>query len=95
MKVIADVCIIPIGVGVSLSPYIKRIYQLFQSLSLNATVNAYGTVLEGEYTDVTNAIEKAMLLLKEDGVPRVTMTIKLGARFDKEQSAADKINSVI
>lgn len=95
MKVIADVCVIPIGVGVSLSAYIKKVYQVFLKYPINPTVNAYGTVLEGEYSEITNALEEAMLVLKAEGVPRITMTIKLGVRFDKVQTGADKIKSVV
>lgn len=95
MKVKADVCLIPIGVGVSLSKYIKIAYEVLKSANLNATLTPYGTIIEGEYEDVTKAIKSAMEAVHEAGAPRVSLTIKLGSRTDKEQSMEEKMNSVL
>ena len=94
MKVMADVCLIPIGVGVSLSKYIKIAYESLNAANLNATLTPYGTIVEGEYEDVTKAIKAAIEAVHEAGAPRVSLTIKLGSRKDKEQSIEDKLNAV-
>ena len=95
MKVMADVCLIPIGVGVSLSKYIKIAYDVFKNANLNATLTPYGTIIEGEYEDVSNAIKAAIEAVHEAGAPRVSLTIKLGSRTDKEQTTEDKLNAVL
>ena len=94
MKVMADVCLVPIGVGVSLSKYIKVAHEVLKAADLNATLHPYGTIIEGEYDDVTRAIKEAMEAVHQAGAPRITMTIKLGSRTDKEQSIEDKLNAV-
>jgi len=95
MKVMADVCLIPIGVGVSLSKYIKIAYAIFKKANLNATLTPYGTIIEGEYDDVSKAIKAAIEAVHETGAPRVSLTIKLGSRTDKEQTTEDKLNAVL
>ncbi|MBI1270467.1 MTH1187 family thiamine-binding protein [bacterium] len=95
MKVMADICLIPIGVGVSLSKYIKIAYEIFKTANLNATLTPYGTIIEGEYDDVSKAIKAAIEAVHEAGAPRVSLTIKLGSRTDKEQTTEDKLNAVL
>jgi len=94
MKVIADICLIPIGVGTSLSSYVKVAYKELCKSGLPCTLGPYGTVIEGEYDDVTAAIKNAMAAVHKEGAPRITMTIKMGSRTDKDQSAQDKIDAV-
>lgn len=95
MKVIADICLIPIGVGVSLSPYVKEAYNSLKKSGLPCTLGPYGTVIEGEYEEVTAAIKAAMVAVHEKGAPRISMTIKMGSRTDKNQSAEEKVNAVL
>lgn len=95
MKVMADVCLVPIGVGVSLSKYIKVAYETLKAQDLNATLTPYGTIIEGEYDDVSKAIKAAMEAVHEAGAPRITLTIKLGSRIDKDQTIESKLSSVI
>lgn len=94
MKVIVDFCLIPLGVGVSLSPYIAECQRIFKARGLRYNMHSYGTNIEGEWDEVFAAIEACHLKIHEMGAPRITSTIKLGTRIDKEQSAADKISSV-
>ena len=95
MNVIADISLVPIGVGVSVSRYVKIAHKTLADADLNARLCPYGTVVEGEYDKVTGAIKAAMEAVFAAGVQRVTMTIKMGARTDKEQTAQDKIDAVL
>ncbi len=94
MKVIADLCIVPIGVGVSLSTYIATAVDVFESAGLTPELHAYGTNVEGDYDEVFAALRVALEAIHEMGAPRVSTTIKLGTRVDREQSMQDKIDSV-
>lgn len=94
MKIIADICIIPIGVGVSLSEYIKKAHQVLVDSNLNATLHSYGTGVEGDYDEVMFAVKKAMETLHEAGVPRLNVSLKVGSRTDKIQTMQDKIDAV-
>ena len=94
MKVIVDLCIVPMGVGVSVSKYVAECEKILEKAGLKTHLHAYGTNIEGEWDEVMQAIKDCHLLVHEKGAPRITTTIKLGTRVDKEQSMQDKVDSV-
>lgn len=94
MKVIADVCIIPIGVGVSLSPYVAECEKILSGTGVKTVLHANGTNVEGEWDIVFAAIKKCHEVLHEMGAPRIHTTISLGTRSDRLQTMDDKISSV-
>ncbi len=94
MKVIADVSIVPLGVGVSLSRYIAECEKIFQEAGLKIRLHAYGTNIEGEWEEVFAALRKCHERLHEIGVPRVSTNLRLGTRTDRPQTMEDKIQSV-
>jgi len=94
MKVIADICVIPIGVGVSVSKYVAACERILADAGLNPRLHAYGTNVEGEWEAVFAAFRRCHEALHEMGVPRVSTSIRLGTRTDREQTIADKIKSV-
>lgn len=94
MKVMIDLCLVPLGVGVSLSPYVAACEKILQEAGLKHALHAYGTNIEGEWDEVFAAIKRCHETVHELGAPRVTTTIKLGTRTDRRQSMEDKIRSV-
>ncbi len=94
MHVIADFCLVPIGVGVSLSRYIAAAVEELEAADLSPEVHAYGTNVEGEYDQVFAALRRAIEKIHEMGAPRVSCSVRLGTRTDREQSRADKVRSV-
>jgi len=94
MKVIADICVIPIGVGVSVSKYVAACERILADAGLNPRLHAYGTNVEGEWEAVFAAFKHCHEALHEMGVPRISTSIRLGTRTDREQTMADKIESV-
>lgn len=94
MNVIVDFCVVPLGVGVSLSPYVAACYQVLQEAGLSVQLHANGTNIEGEWDAVFAAIKRCHEVIHEMGAPRITATIKLGTRSDRDQTMDDKINSV-
>jgi len=94
MKAIADVCIIPIGAGVSLSPLIAACERVFLDAGLKAELHANGTNLEGEWDAVMAALRRCHEVLHAMGAPRVHTEIRVGTRVDREQTMADKVASV-
>lgn len=94
MKVIVDVSIIPLGVGLSLSPYVAECEKIFKEAGLTVMLHANGTNIEGEWDDVFAAIKKCHERLHEMGVPRISSNMRIGTRVDKAQSMIDKIKSV-
>ena len=57
MKVIADLCIIPMGVGVSVSPQIALCERILADAGLKTKLHAYGTNIQGEWDTVFAAIK--------------------------------------
>ncbi len=45
MKVIVDLCVVPMGVGVSVGKYVVECQKVLQAAGLNHQVHAYGTVM--------------------------------------------------
>ncbi len=94
MKVIVDLCLVPIGVGTSLSKYIVACEQVLTDAELETSLHAYGTNIEGDWDAVFAAIKRCHEVIHEMGAPRITTTIKLGTRTDREQAMEDKVESV-
>ena len=94
MKVIMDLCIVPLGVGVSVSEYVAECHRLIRAAGLKSALHAYGTNIEGEWDEVMGAVKQCHQRVHEMGAPRITTTIKLGTRTDRDQSMADKVRSV-
>src|SRR5580704_7636856 len=94
MRVIADLCVIPIGVGVSVSKEIAACERVFAEAGLKVNLHAYGTNIEGEWDEVFAAIKRCHEVVHSMGAPRVSSSLRFGTRIDREQSMADKIRSV-
>ncbi len=94
VKVTLEFTVIPIGVGVSLSKYIAACEKVLKESGLKYELHANGTNVEGEWEAVFHAIERCHAVLHEMGVPRISTSIKVGTRTDREQSLEDKVRSV-
>jgi uncharacterized protein (TIGR00106 family) len=94
MKVIVDFCVIPIGVGVSVSEYIAECERILNEAGLKTILHSYGTNVEGEWDDVFGAIKQCHEVIHKMGAPRISTSIRLGTRVDRKQSMVDKIKSV-
>ena len=95
MKLLADVSIVPIGVGVSLSTYVAACERVLRDAGLTPTLHAFGTNVEGEWDDVMAAVKRCHETVHQMGAPRVSTTMRLGTRQDKDQSLDDKVRSVV
>jgi uncharacterized protein (TIGR00106 family) len=95
MKVILDLCVVPLGVGVSVSTYVAACQEILRSRGVKHQLHAYGTNIEGEWDEVMEAVKQCHLKVHDMGAPRITTTIKLGTRTDRSQSMEDKVASVI
>ncbi|MBN1669251.1 MAG: MTH1187 family thiamine-binding protein [Anaerolineales bacterium] len=94
MKVIADLAIIPIGVGISLSAYVAACERVLLEAGLQPVLHANGTNVEGEWEQVFAALKHCHEVLHELGAPRVATNLRLGTRTDRQQHMQDKIDSV-
>ncbi len=89
-----DICIVPLGVGVSVSEYVTACQKVLEEAGLEHQMHAYGTNVEGDWDEVMAAVKRCHEVVHEMGAPRITSSMRLGTRTDREQSMADKIQSV-
>ena len=94
MNVIVDLCVIPLGVGVSVGEYIAECQRILEQAGVTYVLHAYGTNIEGDWDTVFAAVKECHRRVHEMGAPRITTTLKVGTRIDRPQSMADKIRSV-
>ncbi len=94
MDVILDLCIVPIGVGVSVSKYVAACQGVLEEAGLTPHLHAYGTIVEGEWDTVFAAVKRCHEAVHKMGAPRISTTLKLGTRTDRRQTIEDKVKSV-
>lgn len=94
MKVMIDLCVVPLGVGVSVSEYVTACQRIFRDAGLSHQMHAYGTNVEGDWDEVFAAVKRCHEVLHEMGAPRINTSMRIGTRTDRAQTMADKIESV-
>ena len=90
MKATADIQVVPIGAGVSVRPQVKRAHELLASSGLQVVLHAFGTNVEGDLDDILAAVKRVHETLHAEGVVRLSTSIKIGTRTDKEPTLAGK-----
>jgi len=94
MKVLIDVSIVPLGVGLSLSSYVAACERVFAEAGLKTALHAYGTNVEGEWDEVFGAVRKCHEMLHAMGAPRISTNMRVCTRTDREQTMEEKVRSV-
>ena len=94
MWVICDLCVVPLGVGVSVSKYVAECQRVLEESGLSHQMHAYGTNIEGEWDTVMAAVKRCHEAVHAAGAPRITTTLKCGTRTDRKQTMAQKLDSV-
>jgi len=94
MKAIAEIQVIPIGVGVSLRKEVALAHRIIKESGLKVELHGYGTNVEGDMDTILETIKKIHEQMHAAGTPRLATTIKLGTRVDKYHSLKGKIQAV-
>jgi uncharacterized protein (TIGR00106 family) len=89
-----DFCVVPLGVGVSVSSYVAECQRVLTELGLPHQMHPYGTVVEGDWDQVFAALRLCHERVHAMGAPRISTSIRLGTRTDRDQSMQDKLDSV-
>ena len=69
MRVIADLCVTPIGVGTSVSEYVAACQRVLRDAGLEPLMHAYGSNVEGEWETVFGALQRCHEVVHEMGAP--------------------------
>jgi uncharacterized protein (TIGR00106 family) len=91
MKALAEIQVIPIGVGVSVRKEVRRAHEVIRSSGLEVQLHAYGTNVEGNLETILSTVQRIHETLHAEGTPRLSTTIKIGTRTDKEASLEGKL----
>jgi uncharacterized protein (TIGR00106 family) len=94
MRVIADFCLVPLGVGVSVSKEVAECERVLAEAGLKTALHAYGTNIEGEWDEVFAAIKRCHEVVHGMGAPRISSTLRFGTRTDRPQTMEEKVRSV-
>ena len=90
MKALAEIQVIPLGVGTSVRAQVKRAREILAGAGLTLEDHAYGTNVEGELEAILAAVAEIHRALHAEGTPRISTAIKIGTRTDKDVSLAAK-----
>lgn len=95
-KVVADLAISPIGTGASMSSQLRTCGEILAKpeYHLKSTMHAFGTNLEGKLEDIEAAVRDCIATLHRQKVPRVSATLTISSRIDKEQSLKDRMKII-
>ena len=94
MWVSVDLCLVPLGVGVSLAPYIAACQAIIHKTGLEYELGPNGTAIEGEWESVFACIKDCHYAVHDLGAPRIYTTLKINTRTDRQQSFREKVPSV-
>lgn len=92
MKLVADFCIIPMDGSASIAPYVGACQKILEDAGLTVNFHACGTNIEGEWDDVLTAVKACHEKVHEMGCARILSTMRLGTRFDHEETITGKMN---
>ena len=91
MKALGEIQVIPIGVGVSVRREVMRAHEIISRAGLKTQLHAYGTNVEGNLDTILNTIKAVHETLHAQGTTRLSTTIKISTRTDRETSLQDKL----
>lgn len=94
LMAIIEVSVVPIGIGTSLSKYVRESVKLLKQSGLRHEITSMGCNIEGEYDEIMKVIKQMHEKMFELGVKRVLTTIKIDDRRDKKGTIKEKIEAV-
>jgi uncharacterized protein (TIGR00106 family) len=90
MQALAEIQVIPLGVGVSVRRQVKRAQGIIEESGLRFEAHAYGTNVEGDLDVILATVKRIHELLHAEGTPRIATALKIGTRTDKAPTLAGK-----
>jgi uncharacterized protein (TIGR00106 family) len=92
---VAFLTITPLGTATpSLSSYVAGVERILQGTSLKHELTAMGTIIEGEVDEILAVVRRMHEHPFTLGARRVSTSLRIDDRRDKEHSIASKMRSV-
>ncbi|MHA1364700.1 MAG: MTH1187 family thiamine-binding protein [Candidatus Freyarchaeota archaeon] len=93
--IIAELTTFPIGEGTSVSKYVKEAVKALKETGLKVILGPMSTVVEAETLDeIFNAAKLAHEAILKMGAKRVTTSLRIDDRRDKEATAETKLKAI-
>lgn len=89
-----DLCLVPIGAGMSLAGYIAECQRCFEDHGLTPRLGPFGTSVEGDWDCVMAALRACHERVHAMGAARILSTVKIASRTDRAESLDDKVAAV-
>ena len=96
-KIIAEIVTYPIGVGTSLSKYVKEAVKVIEDHSgIRVVHHPMGTIIESDQLEtIFEVARKAHQALVDTGATRISTLIRIDDRRDKERKMEDKVEAIL
>lgn len=91
MRAVAEIQVVPLGVGVSVRPWVRRAQQIIGESGLVVQEHSFGTNVEGDLRTILDVIARLHDVLHAEGAPRISTAVKIGTRTDKTPDLASKL----
>lgn len=91
--VVLEFSIYPLDKGASLSEYVSRAVEIVDSSGLDYQTHAMGTIIEGEYAQVMDVVQRCFEAMSRD-CDRVECIMRLDYRKDRQGMIRGKVASV-
>jgi uncharacterized protein (TIGR00106 family) len=92
---IAFVTITPLGTGTpSVSPYVAQVEKVLRASGLTHQLTAMGTLIEGDLERILAVVRQMHEVPFEAGALRVSTSLRIDDRRDKEATIESKMRSV-
>jgi uncharacterized protein (TIGR00106 family) len=93
--IIAEISVAPVGVGTSLSSYVKHAHTAIKNANVKYHTGPMSTSFEAENLDQLFAVVKAAHeAVLNAGAPRVLTTLKIDDRRDKDAHMDHKVKAI-
>ena len=93
--VISQLSIAPVGEGVNLSKYVKKVIYVLKKSNVKFETNAMATVIETEnLKTLFEVVEEAHKAVMNSGASRVITELKIDDRQDKPATIESKLKSI-
>lgn len=92
---IIEVCVVPLGTSTtSVSQYVAGCVKVLERERVNYQLTPMGTILEGDLEHLLKVVRMMHEQPFNEGMSRVTTTIRIDDRRDKEVTMGAKVSSI-
>ena len=93
--IISQLSITPLGAGVSVSKYVKKIIGVIEKYDVRSETNAMATVIETEdLNTLFSIVKEAHMVMVNTGAQRIITELKIDDRRDKNATIDTKLKAV-